>query len=93
MPLEPDLWLSYLSLFFTAVVDAVVEVAFTVFEITAIAFVVIAFGCFYSSYLLDFDPREWKNGMSMLRDVTGIPNQTSTLHSHWLNFLFIQWTM
>jgi hypothetical protein len=64
----------------------VVEVSVALYEIAVnatIAFVVfvaavvvIAVGCFYSSYLLDVDRCEWKNGVSMLRKVTGIYTQS-----------------
>jgi hypothetical protein len=67
---------------------AVIEVAIAVFEIAVIAFVVFtavvviiseivlsAVGCIYSSCLFDGDRSEWKNGVSMLRKVTGIYTQ------------------
>jgi hypothetical protein len=51
---------------------AVVEVAVALFENTvnttfACFVIVIAVGYFYSSYILDVDRCEWKNGVSMIR--------------------------
>jgi hypothetical protein len=70
-----------------AVVVAVISAAVVV-VISAIV-VVIAVECFYSSYLLDVDCCEWKNGVSMLLlcftliVLHGFKRLASASENHW----------